>query len=197
MKSFFFLILLSSGAGAFTLEKFQSAPGGVDRQTFDFSGKITTYHRGTNLFDKDLSDRRIGTLVPENQKAIDSKRKPIQDVLTKVEAVDQFLKKEEGKSFNEVAGAPGHGTVFLLNGKIIPADSKYFAELDKIFTSLKDEKWKLVSGWELAPDLTSVNEYAKGKVTKKEFVKGMYCDRAARSCTYYGGGKVLFKDDIF
>lgn len=197
MKTFILFTLITSTASAFTIEKYQSTPDGVERQDFEFSGSEITYNRGTNLFDTDQKDLRIGTLVPVDAKVLEEDKKAIEAVLTKVNAADEFLKKEEGTSFNEVAGAPGHRTVIILDSKVIPPESKYFAELDRHFSNLKAAKWKQVSGYELSPDLKSVTEFVKGTPTKKDYVKVNYCNRSTRSCSYFGGGKLFFKNDVY
>lgn len=197
MKKFFFLSLLSVSAFGVTLEKFQSLPeGGAYRQSFEL-GTSSVLIKGSNVFDPAVSDFRIGRLRLQKDEKIKTEKEKLNALAEKIRSVDTHLKKEEGTSFNELAGPYGHKVIYRVDGFMIAPESKYFAEVDQIFTTLQKQEWELEEGYELSQDLSKVMEYADGKIKKTEaFSKGTYCNRATLECTYYGGGKVRVKTDL-
>lgn len=195
MKKLLALTLLSYSAFGVTLEKFQSVPeGGAYRQTFEL-GASSVQLKGSNIFDTSHTDYRIGRLRLTADDKIKAEKDKLSALADKIRIVDTHLKKEEGTNFNELAGTPGHKVIYRVDGFMIAPESKYFAEVDQVFSTLQKQNWKLEEGYELSQDLSRVMEFADGKVKKIEaFQKGTYCNRATLECTYYGGGKVRVKN---
>lgn len=194
MKILLLGLIVSAPVFAVKLVKQQASPLGVFSQGIEVTPGSLTYVRKSNVFDN-KNDYRIGELTSREFEKVQGQRKKLEELLGKIKVVDSHLMKEEGTSFNAVAGAPGHEAVFLLDGMQIPEASKYALEVETIFQELTALKWTLVKGYELSADLTKVTEYEKGKPQRTvEYTKNSYCDRGSKICTYSGGGSLLIQD---
>lgn len=189
MKFLIFALLLSPSVFAVKLVKQQSSPLGNHSQGFDVTSKNATYVRTSNAFDT-KNDFRIGQLSTSEK--VTAEKTKLEEILKKITIVDKYLKKEEGTSFNEVAGAPGHRVVFMIDGKQIPPESKYYTEVEAIFTQLKNLEWNLDKGYEVSSDLSKVSEFENGKIKRTvDYTKDSFCDRGTKICTYTGGGSLI------
>lgn len=187
MKIFFLGIFLSLNAGAVTLEKSLSLPEGKMKQTIEWDKEKLKLFKDSNYFDSPKA-YRIGNFtapIKGQQKTISS----LEELLKKVEAVDEALKKK-GTSFNQLSIPKAHVTIYRLNEFVIGPGSKYYQILDDHFKHLGKLQWKQIDGYEISRDFKTVKEFEGGKLKKtSEFASDFFCKRDM--CTYTGGGTIL------
>lgn len=176
MKYLILAILISTQLQATTIGQYISSPDGSSVQAFDLSPKKVTYKKHSNFFDtkKDLT---LGEFEIVGDKAFKVERAKLEEILTKVKTVDEYLKKKDS-SFNDLSSKKPHEPFLILNEYRITKDSDLYPELKKIYDTLSARKWKQVSGIKLSDDLKNVMKIENGKeVSKENFNLAFHCKK--------------------
>jgi hypothetical protein len=186
MKILLLSLIFSFTSHAVTLEKYLSLPEGSMKQMIMFDKNEVRLFKDSNYFDAKRNYAIGNFTTPSNQEKI---RKSLDDLLKKIETVDDALKKQ-GTSFNELSIPKAHVTIYRLDNFVIGPGSKYFKDLDKHFNTLSALNWQQLDGYEISKDMKTVKEYEKGKVKlTKEYASDFYCKNDV--CSYFGGGQVF------
>lgn len=174
MKFLLCLLFISTQLSAATLGQYISKPEGSSVQSFIIKKKSVVYDKRSNFFDqkKDLS---LGSFKPAQTIDAAFYDRKLESILSKVEEVDDFLRKKKS-SFNELSSKKPHDSFFLLNSYRITKDSDLYPEVKKIFEELYQSKWKQISGIKLTDDLKEVTTVKNGKaVSNNPFNMSFHC----------------------
>lgn len=174
---FFYLIFLINFAQAATLSQYHSSPDGSSVQKFTVTPQKALYEKKSNFFDKEKS-YTLGSFTLDASKLSPEDLKRLDEVVKKIKAVDDFLKKKNS-SFNDLADKSPHRSFMILNEYRISQDSDLYPELKMYFEKLQKMQWKQESGIKLSNDLKTITIIKGGKETKTEvFNLAFQCQKA-------------------
>lgn len=179
MKYLLALIFISSQISAATLGQYISKPEGSSVQSFMVDKKNIVYEKRSNFFDQ-KKDFSLGSFEPSGRINSSAYDKKLDSILSKVEEVDQFLRKKNS-SFNELSTKKPHDSFFLLNSYRITKESDLYPEVKKVFDELYQKSWKQVSGIKLTSDLKEVSTIKNGRtISTKSFHMSFHCQAPAK-----------------
>lgn len=160
------LLLLSFNSLALEFKKVKEDGASHHEQAFVLEEKKMTFIKKSNFFDSS-EDYRIGTFSADIKNAVEIK-KELEAIKEKIGVIDDHL-KANGKTFNDLSyKVPGHQAFFDLEGFVVKSGSEIFKELEKLFSVLSTQDWKMVEGIELTEKFAEIKTIKNDKVVKTE-----------------------------